>query len=180
MRALQLNQSSFYDACLAPPAPAPVPLCSHLCSTCSGDPFACTDCNGGAHRRAAPDCSCQPGFYDRDALTSCAACQFNCAECRSLADNCLSCASPLFDANNHCLCHPGYYASTTTCLPCESLCTTCSALHNCTTCVLHAQPDANGDCVCDYGYFDNGLGACDPCAPHCVTCVAHADNCTLC
>ena len=100
----------------------------------------------------------------------------------------------MFLSNHVCLqvCPDGFYEDTGTskCLPCEDGCATCNgpAISQCDTCknatnlttfykVINATVCSQ---FCPRGQFIDSsiLYLCIACAPQCVTCSMHADNCT--
>lgn len=155
--------------------------------TCT-NAYSCTSCTPVIkYLTSTSQCKCSAGYLE----PSCSVCSYQCQQCTTTADNCVSCNGLNFryyQLNNvtnkgDCLCYDGYYSDNinSLCLQCHYSCKTCTSSTACLSCPTNRQFDVNNQyCECVSQYYQNSQSLnCLPCHYSCSNCSDYS-VCTLC
>lgn len=86
-------------------------VCTVPCVTCNTTRIHCEICvEGGVNRKAAPDCTCDDGYYDTEG--TCKDCGYKCDTCEFEDDYCVVCKPGGIGRDltaPECACSPGYF-----------------------------------------------------------------------
>lgn len=120
------------------------------------------------YNSSSPSCSstCPTGLWPNPTTQTCTGCSAPCQFCNITSNNCTSCLSGYFQANQ-CVpsCSVGYYLLGSICFGCNSTCTACTSALICSS--------------CSYGFYLSGsscVSSCPPTAPN----INNASQCTSC
>ncbi|CAD8190779.1 unnamed protein product [Paramecium octaurelia] len=150
--------------------------CSYQCQTCWLVPRFCKQC---AANRApnAPNCDCEPGYFDDGVNPACVQCDNKCSTCKGLPTNCIKCKGDRQYPS--CTC-PDYYfddGQSVNCIRCQDNCQNCDK-DGCTICL--ADRINLPDCICKDGYYDAYSYFCQQCSKRCATCEGTSNLCNTC
>ncbi|KAL4462245.1 hypothetical protein ABPG72_003927 [Tetrahymena utriculariae] len=122
------------------------------------------------------------GWGIRDIKVYLTSCNYSCATCSGVNDQCSACSQNAVSTVNgqYCQCQSGYYPSSLQpflCSQCNPTCAQCfgSQSTNCIQCKANAIL-LNGECVCNAGYRMDLNGNCIPCYFTCSSCVGNGSS----
>lgn len=149
--------------------------CGAGCQSCTNT-TVCLTCATSSISNGDGTCSCRPGstLVTFTNTMYCQPCDYNCAGCFGLPNNCTSCKFGFsLSAGGVCVCPQGTYASAdgTQCISCPANCRDCNA-SGCINCITGYVIDSVlNQCTlsCAVGQFNAGT-ACRACPAGCASC----------